>query len=112
MTGKSSNHLSIEKIRNDYHTLTIEILAKTAKVQRYEAASLKGAIEQDLRANVAVARQGGQVEKVGAYLRSVFSLSKLNEEEIWLLKQFWNWQQRRWQFLKGLCLEVILILKL
>jgi len=72
----------------DYHTLTIELLAKTAKVQRYDAAKLKEAIEQDLRANVEVGRQSEQVEKIGTYLSTVFSLSKLNEAELWLLKQF------------------------
>jgi len=72
----------------DYHTLTIELLAKTAKVQRYDAAKLKGAIEQDLRANVEVGRQSEQVKKIGTYLSTVFNLSKLSEAELWLLKQF------------------------
>ncbi|HEY0068127.1 MAG TPA: tetratricopeptide repeat protein, partial [Flavisolibacter sp.] len=72
----------------DYHTLTIEILAKTAKVQRYSAAKLKQAIEQDLRANVKVGRQTGQVEKIGSYLNTVFNLSELEAAELWLMKQF------------------------
>ena len=74
----------------DYHTLTIELLAKTAKVQRYDAAKLKVAIEEDLRANIEVShnKEYGKIEKVGSYLSSVFSLSNLTEHEIWLLKQF------------------------
>src|SRR5690606_3378501 len=74
----------------DYHTLTIEILAKTAQVQRYNAATLKLAVEKDLRANIEIAHNKvlGRIEKVGSYLRTVFSLSKLSENEIWLLKQF------------------------
>jgi len=73
----------------DYHTLTIEILAKTAQVQRYDAAVLKEAIEKDLKANVKIShKEDGKIEKIGSYLRSVFSLSKLSETEIWLLKQF------------------------
>ena len=72
----------------DYHTLTIEILAKTAQVQRYDAATLKQAIEKDLRANIDVAhnRQASKVEKVRSYLRTVFGLSKLSEAESWLMK--------------------------
>src|SRR5690606_11292958 len=74
----------------DYHTLTIEILAKTAQVQRYDAATLKQAVEKDLRANIEIAHNKvlGRIEKVGSYLRTVFSLSKLSENEIWFLKQF------------------------
>ena len=72
----------------DYHTLTIEILAKTAEVQRYDAATLKQAIEKDLKANVEVNRQSAEVEKVGAYLSTVFNMSKLEENEVWLMKQF------------------------
>ncbi|GAA4395889.1 hypothetical protein GCM10023187_03360 [Nibrella viscosa] len=72
----------------DYHTLTVELLAKTAQVQRYDAATLRQAVERDLRANVEVSRQSTTVEKVGTYLRTVFSMSRLSETEIWLLKQF------------------------
>jgi tetratricopeptide (TPR) repeat protein len=72
----------------DYHTLTIEILAKTAKAQRYGLAQLKQAIEQDLRANIKVGRQSGRVERIGSYLITVFNLSGLNNIELWLLKQF------------------------
>lgn len=72
----------------DYHTLTIEILAKTAKVQRYGSAKLKQAIEQDLKANIKVGRQAGQVEKIGSYLSTVFNLSELEAAELWLMKQF------------------------
>jgi len=65
----------------DYHTLIIEILAKTAQVQRYEAATLKVAIERDLRANVTLQHNNktNEVEKVGSYLCSIFNLSDLNE---------------------------------
>ncbi|HEY0068128.1 MAG TPA: tetratricopeptide repeat protein [Flavisolibacter sp.] len=72
----------------DYHTLTIEVLAKTAKVQRYTSAKLKQAIDQDLRANVKVGRQEERVEKIGSYLASVFNLSRLNDGELWVMKQF------------------------
>ena len=72
----------------DYHTLTIEILAKTAQVQRYDAATLQQAIENDIKAHVEVSRESGEVERVATYLSTVFNMSKLEEEEIWLMKQF------------------------
>jgi tetratricopeptide (TPR) repeat protein len=72
----------------DYHTLTIEILAKTAQIQRNDVVTLKKAIENDLRANVFVNHKGEKIEKVRSYLSSIFDLSKLNENEIWLMKQF------------------------
>lgn len=74
----------------DYHTLTIEILAKTAQVQRYDSATLKGAIKQDIKANINLAHNGehNRIDRVGSYLSRVFSLSKLNNSEIWMLKQF------------------------
>ncbi|HEV7350949.1 tetratricopeptide repeat protein [Telluribacter sp.] len=93
-------HYSLQKLTDqdieelvelvDYHTLTIEILAKTAKVQRYDLSRLKVAIEQDLKANIEVYYSGEQsrIEKVGSYLGTVFNLSKLKDEELWLLKQF------------------------
>lgn len=72
----------------DYHTLTIEILAKTAKLQRYDPEKLKQAIFQDLKANIMVDRQAGQVERIGSYLSTVFNLSGLEAAELWLMKQF------------------------
>ena len=72
----------------DYHTLTIEILAKTAQRQRLESERLKRAIEEDLPANVNVHHAGHKIEKVRAYLESIFNLSDLSEAEIWLMKQF------------------------
>ncbi len=72
----------------DYHTLTVEILAKTAQRQRLPAGRLQRAMADDLPANVNVGHAGGKIEKVRAYLESVFNLSDLSEAEIWLMKQF------------------------
>ena len=72
----------------DYHTLTIEILAKTAQVQRYDAATLQQAIEKDIKAHVEVSRESAEVERIATYLATVFNMSKLEKEEIWLMKQF------------------------
>lgn len=72
----------------DLHTLTIEILAKTADLQRSEPGALKNAIAADLKANVYVPHKGGKIEKVTSYLCSIFSMSGIRESELWLLKQF------------------------
>ena len=72
----------------DLHTLTIEILAKTAQTQRTEIKQLKKAIKDDLKANVYVDHRGGKIEKVTSYLSSIFTMSTLTDNEIWLLKQF------------------------
>jgi len=74
----------------DYHTLTIEILAKTAAVQRYDPATLKQAIENNLKAGIDnVAHQGyGTIERVTTYLQKVFNLGHLDTPERWLMVQF------------------------
>lgn len=88
------NYLDEQDIKDlvklvDYHTLTIEILAKMAVVQRYDAKKLKKAIEDDLRANIQVAhnRELTNIERVTSYLQTVFSFTKLTENERWLMKQ-------------------------
>lgn len=74
----------------EYHTLTIEILAKTAAVERYDLATLKDAIDKDVRADVEVAhnRRAESIGQVGTYLQAMFTLSRLEVYDIWLLKQF------------------------
>jgi hypothetical protein len=69
-TYKMFNEWEIKELVEivDYHTLTIEILAKTAQVQQYSVDILKQAIEKDLKANIEVARQSAEVEKIGSYL--------------------------------------------
>jgi tetratricopeptide (TPR) repeat protein len=88
------NYLSEEEIKDlvvlvDYHTLTIEILAKMAVVQRYDAQKLKKAIQDDLRANIQVAhnRELSKIERVTSYLKTVFTFTRVTENERWLLKQ-------------------------
>jgi len=72
----------------DLHTLTIEILAKTAQTQRTDIRQLKKALKDDLKANVYVDHRGDKIEKVTSYLSSIFSMSTLTDNQIWLLKQF------------------------
>jgi tetratricopeptide (TPR) repeat protein len=72
----------------DYHTLTIEILAKTA--QRYDTplAPLQQAIERDLKAEVYIPHKGNKIEKVTSYLLSIFDIAPLSAEEQRLLQHF------------------------
>ncbi|MDY6835992.1 MAG: tetratricopeptide repeat protein, partial [Chloroflexota bacterium] len=72
----------------DLHTLTIEILAKTAQLQRTGIFELKKAIEEDLIANVYIDHKGDKIGRITSYLCSILNVSELNEEEIWLLQQF------------------------
>ena len=69
----------------DYHTLTIEILAKTAQEQRKSPKSILTAIENDLPADVKVRHSMDKIEKITSYLCSIFDLSELAEDEKWLL---------------------------
>ena len=88
-TITSENEISDLVKTVDYHTLTIEILAKTANRHRTDIASLKKAIKDDLLANVYIPHKGaGKIDKVRSYLCSIFNLSGLNDNETWLMKQF------------------------
>ncbi|MEM6447969.1 MAG: tetratricopeptide repeat protein, partial [Cyanobacteria bacterium P01_D01_bin.123] len=71
----------------DRHTLTVEILAKTAQLQRSGFAQLKQALPDDLWANVYVEHRGSKIERVQSYLRSIFQFSGISADGIWLLKQ-------------------------
>ena len=86
--GKMTNdEIKALVIAVDLHTLTIEILAKTAQLQRTEMKELKNAIEADLKANVYVDHKGGTIGKITSYLCSIFTVSRLSENDIWLLRQ-------------------------
>ena len=87
--GKIS-HEEVKSLVNfvDLHTLTIEILAKTAQTQRTEIHRLEQAIADNLRANVYVPHKGQKIDRVTSYLCSIFTLSGLTAKELWLLKQF------------------------
>jgi tetratricopeptide (TPR) repeat protein len=72
----------------DSHTLTIEILARTAQKLRLGITVLKNAIINDLISPIYINHKGDKIDRVRTYLCSIFDLSKLNENEIWLMKQF------------------------
>ena len=71
----------------DYHTLTIEILAKTAQKQRTSIENLQKAIEKDLKAQVHIPHNAAKIDRVFSYLLSIFDCSALTDIEIWLMKQ-------------------------
>ncbi len=72
----------------EYHTLTIEILAKTAQLQRTPFDKLAKAIKEDLKAHITI--QGGlsKVGNITSYLKSIFNFSPLSKQQQWLMKQF------------------------
>ena len=72
----------------DLHTLAIEILAKTAQLQRISPNELSNAIEKDLQSNVYVQHKGDKIEAITSYLCSIFALSHLDKDELLVLKQF------------------------
>ncbi len=71
----------------DLHTLTIEILAKTAQEQRTPPDVLLQALEEDLEADVSTRHNETKIQKITSYLSSIFAISKLSEDEQWLLLQ-------------------------
>jgi tetratricopeptide (TPR) repeat protein len=73
----------------EYHTLTIEILAKTAAHHNISIEKLKNAIECNIKADVFVDHDGyKKITNVYTYLSSIFKLGSLSIDEIWLLQQF------------------------
>ncbi len=73
----------------DYHTLTIEILARTAQLQRTKLDELLSAIRNDVLANVKTAHSNqAKIERVRTYLETIFDFSGLSDNELWLLRQF------------------------
>ena len=70
----------------EYHTLTIEILAKAAQRQHYTLEKIESAIKGDLKANVYVNHKADKIDRVFSYLNSVFVLTTLSENESWLMK--------------------------
>ena len=73
----------------EYHTLTVEILAKTAQKQRSKVEALLKALDIDLRANVSIQHSTQQsINSVTSYLTTIFDFAQLTLDEKWLLRQF------------------------
>ena len=92
-THYTRNEFSDEQIENlikavEYHTLTIEILAKTAENYEYNFEELFNAIKLDLDTEISdIKHSENTIYRIGSYLSSIFKLNKLEPEEIWLIKQ-------------------------
>ncbi len=73
----------------DYHTLTIELLAKVAQRKRTILDELLVAIKDDITANVCTnhSQGGNKIERIRSYLCSIFKADRLSKREIYLLKQ-------------------------
>ncbi len=75
----------------DFHTLSIELLAKVAQDRRESLDTLMQALDRDLPAGVAVNHQqkkGKRVEHILSYLSNIFSTDSFTDAEYWLLVQF------------------------
>lgn len=72
----------------EYHTLTIEIIAKTAQNDGLDVQKTVNTIAEDYQVDVNTRHASGKIDKITSYLSSIFDMSKLSSEEIWLLKQF------------------------
>jgi tetratricopeptide (TPR) repeat protein len=73
----------------EYHTLTIEVLAKTAHNDGLDVEETVKSITKDYDLDVYSRHAEGKIGKITSYLSSIFDLSKLSEEELWLLQQFY-----------------------
>jgi tetratricopeptide (TPR) repeat protein len=75
----------------EYHTLTIELLAKTAQVMRLSANDLHKALPNNAQTYVTVDHQQNlttKIDRVLTYLCSIFDVSQLNPDQLHLLQQF------------------------
>ena len=77
--------------RIEYHTLAIEILAKTAQVMRFDAQQLFEALATDAATYITVAHQPNsnqRIQRVMGYLESIYDLSRIEGDALSLLCQF------------------------
>ncbi|MEL6867763.1 MAG: hypothetical protein AAFP19_25280, partial [Bacteroidota bacterium] len=75
----------------EFHTLSIEILAKTAQYRRLDAKALKTALENNIKAGVSTEHsKRSKIERILSYLSRIFEsdFSYLYDVEIWLMKPF------------------------
>ncbi len=73
----------------EYHTLTIEILALSAKKHRWNFEQIMTALTLDAKAEIEISHSGHKkIARIKSYLVNIFNLSVCNEYELYLLKQF------------------------
>ncbi|MDP8218171.1 MAG: tetratricopeptide repeat protein [Candidatus Theseobacter exili] len=91
---KFNNKFSYEQIQSiikaiEYHTLTIEILAKASKKHRWDFENMQDAVTRDEKAGIGVSHsQHQKIDRIKGYLSNIFKLSVKNKTDIYLLKQF------------------------
>ena len=72
----------------EYHTLTIDILAKAAN-KYWTEKKITEALQTDAVVNVHTEhRNNSKIERITSYLKAIFDASTLSKDEQWLLKQF------------------------
>ena len=75
----------------EYHTLTIELLAKTAQVMRLSANDLHKALPNNAQTYINVDHQQNptaKIDRVMTYLSSIFDISQLSPDQLHLLQHF------------------------
>ena len=74
----------------EYHTLTVELLAKTAKRQQLSIEQLRNALKENVKSGAKTRhnKQSGRIDRIMSYLESIFDLQQLDEGELWLMKQW------------------------
>ncbi|MEQ9424695.1 MAG: tetratricopeptide repeat protein [Cyclobacteriaceae bacterium] len=73
----------------EYHTLTIEVLAKSASKNRWTFEEIESALSKDKKANVSTSHSSNEkIDRVRSYLVELFKINQLHESEQWILKQF------------------------
>ncbi len=90
----SRTNISDSEIRQivrelEYHTLTIEILAKTAQNDGLDLQKTIRTLAENYSAEVITRHANRKIIKITSYLSTIFDKSKLSEAELWLLKMFY-----------------------
>ena len=92
--GERDEELGVEILKTiQYHTLSIELIAKTAHLQRITLPDLLQALKEKgaqlgKTANITTAHSGFEkIEKIFPYLLATFEVAQLEDKEKWLLQQ-------------------------
>jgi tetratricopeptide (TPR) repeat protein len=73
----------------ELHTLTIEILSKSAEKNHWNYENVMNALSINAKTGIEVKHSGNKdIERIKSYIAGIFDLSNIGEKEIWLLKQF------------------------
>ncbi len=94
--NKYHSSFSTKEIRSivkgvELHTLTIEILAKSAHRNHWKYETVRSAFTKDAKAGIKVKHNVNKIAKIDrikSYITSIFDISGLSEQEVYLLKQF------------------------